>query len=518
MPALTGAIRPETQFPDNFLSPLSDAARRERTVVVLALLVYVVLWTAYGVIAKGSQDVHIDMSEQFMLARELALGYSKHPPLTMLIVRLWFGVFPTTDWAYYLLAATNAALALWIAWRLYAQFLDGEKRVLGLALLTLVPFFNFHALKFNPNTVLMPLWAATTPFFLRSFETRRLLDAALAGCFAALAMYGKYWSVVLLVGLALAALVDPRRANYFRSPAPWITVVCGGLLMAPHLIWLLDNHFAPFSYALLVHGEAGLTSSLTGVVGYLAGSIAYALIPILIVLVFARPNLKALRDMLWPLDLHRRLAVAAFWATLLIPVLVALVGGVRLTSLWSMSAWTLLPVMLLSSPQVTIARKEAARIVAAAAMFPLLMLAAAPAIGFAVHRTGSAADGHASVLAETVDQFWREATETPLKVFGSTDTFTYGVAFYLRAHPAVVHLLERPATPEEEALVARDGVALLCPMTSIICLGAANARAAAVSGAKRKEVEARRSYWGSEGRSERYVVFAIPPAQVPPRQ
>src|ERR1700730_854495 len=161
MPALTGAIRSETQFSDNFLSPLSDAARRERT-VVLALLVYVVLWTAYGVIAKGSQDVHIDMSEQFMLARELALGYSKHPPLTMLIVRLWFGVFPTTDWAYYLLAVPNACVALWIEWRLYAQFLDGEKRVLGLALLTLVPFFNFHALKFNPNTVLMPLWAATT--------------------------------------------------------------------------------------------------------------------------------------------------------------------------------------------------------------------------------------------------------------------------------------------------------------------------------------------------------------------
>ena len=223
MAALTGAIRPETQFPDNLLSPLSDAARRERA-AVLALIVYVVLWTAYGVVAKGSQDIHIDMSEQFTLARELALGYPKHPPLTMLIVRFWFSVFPTTDWAYYLLAATNAALALWIAWRLYAQFLDGEKRVLGLALLTLVPFFNFHALKFNPNTVLMPLWAATTLFFLRSFETRRLLDAALAGFFAALAMYGKYWSVVLLLGLALAAVADPRRADYFRSTAPWITV------------------------------------------------------------------------------------------------------------------------------------------------------------------------------------------------------------------------------------------------------------------------------------------------------
>ena len=59
------------------------------------------------------------------------------------------------------------ALALWIAWRLSADYLDGEKRVAGLALLTLVPFFNFHALKYNVNTVLLPLWAAAAFFFLR---------------------------------------------------------------------------------------------------------------------------------------------------------------------------------------------------------------------------------------------------------------------------------------------------------------------------------------------------------------
>jgi hypothetical protein len=41
--------------------------------------------------------------------------------------------------------------------------------------------------------VLMPLWAATTLWFLRSFETRRPLDAALAGLAAAASMYGKYW-------------------------------------------------------------------------------------------------------------------------------------------------------------------------------------------------------------------------------------------------------------------------------------------------------------------------------------
>src|SRR5262245_46835507 len=143
MSAIADADRPVTRAAERLLDALSHPLRRERH-VGLVLLVYVGIWTLYGVIAKGAQDIHADMSEEFVLARELALGYPKHPPLTMLIVRLWFAVFPAADWAYYLLAMANAALALWIAWRLSARFLTLEKRVLGLALLTFIPFFNFH--------------------------------------------------------------------------------------------------------------------------------------------------------------------------------------------------------------------------------------------------------------------------------------------------------------------------------------------------------------------------------------
>src|SRR4029077_20577891 len=179
--------------------------------VIAVLLGYVALWTLYGVLAKAGQDVHADMSEQVALAREWALGYPKHPPLAMVVVRAWFAVFPAADWAYYLLAMANAGLALWIVWRLAGRFLDGDKRVVGLALLTLVPFFNFHALKFNVNTVLIPIWAATTWWFLRSLQTRSIGYAALAGFAAAISMYGKYWSVVLLAGLVVAALTDRQR-------------------------------------------------------------------------------------------------------------------------------------------------------------------------------------------------------------------------------------------------------------------------------------------------------------------
>src|SRR6266702_666799 len=287
MSAMTQSGRRGLTRIERLFDVLADPARGERTVVAV-LLGYVALWTLYGVIAKGSQDIHADMSEQFALGRELALGYPKHPPLAMAVVRAWFAVFPTADWAYYLLAMVNVGLALWIVWRLTARFLDGEKRVLGLALLTLVPFFNFHGLKFNVNTVLLPLWAATTLWFLRSFETRRVLDTALAGLGAAAAMYGKYWSVFLLLGLGIAALADHRRAAYFRSLAPWVTIAVGALALAPHAAWLIANDFAPFSYAIVLHGTGSLASTIGAALGYLAGSVAYVAVPLLIVAVVAR--------------------------------------------------------------------------------------------------------------------------------------------------------------------------------------------------------------------------------------
>ena len=130
-------------------------------------MAYVAIWTVYGVLAKSSQDVpDADMAEAVAWSRELALGYSEDTRLCRHgWWRHWFAVFPVSDWAFYLLALTIIGIALWTAWHLAGDYLDRDKRVIALAVLMLIPFFNFHALKFNANTVLVPLWAATTPVF-----------------------------------------------------------------------------------------------------------------------------------------------------------------------------------------------------------------------------------------------------------------------------------------------------------------------------------------------------------------
>ncbi len=363
---------------DALRDALTDPAGAERN-IVLTLALYTLLWTIYGTIAKSGQGLHPDMTELFDWSRHLAWGY-KHPPLGAAIVWLWFKVFPVAAWSYYLLAMLMPAIALWIVWRLTADYLDIEKRVFGLALLTLVPFFNFHALKFNVNTVLMPLWAATTWWFLRSYATRSALYAALAGIGAAACMLGKYWSIFLLAGLVVAALVDRRRTIYFRSAAPWITVVAGAIVLAPHVVWLVQHDFASFSYAVGVHGEKPFSETAAAALGYLAGSAGYVAVPVIIALMAARPSRATLADMVWPADRDRRLAAAAFWAPLLLPVAGALASGTDITSLWSMSAWTLLPVLLLSPPAMTIAAADTRRLLAFAVALPLAMVILSPAI------------------------------------------------------------------------------------------------------------------------------------------
>ena len=482
---------------------LIDPARRERAVLV-SLAAYLVLWTIYGTIAKSSQGLHPDMTELIAWSRNLAWGY-KHPPLAALIVRLWFSLFPVAEWSYYLLAMLMPTLALWIVWRLSADYLDIEKRVIGLALLMLVPFFNFHALKFNVNTVLIPAWAATTLWFLRSYKTHSPVYAALAGVGAAACMLGKYWSVFLLAGLAIAALIDKRRAGYFRSAAPWITVAVGFIVIAPHLLWLYRSDFAPFGYAMIVHGGKPFVDTAYAVLGYLAGSLGYVAIPVIVVLAAARPSRATIADMMWPGDTDRRLAAAAFWAPLLLPAVGALASGIEITSLWSMAAWTLLPVLLLSPPAVTLHEIDTRRILAAAVAIPMLMVIASPVIAVVAQRNGpNPASAQSDLLAAQVERAWHEITPQPLRYVGGETDLAFGIIAYASERPRALTDMPQPVAAE----LARSGIVFVCFAEDAGCSSQASAQAAT---GRRIESEIVRNYLSFAGKPQRYTILIVPP-------
>jgi len=377
-----------------------------------------------------------------------------------------------------------------------------------------VPFFNFHALKYNANTVMMPLWAFATWTFLRSFETRKVSWAALAGVAAAAAMLGKYWSVLLLLGLGLAALADRRRAAYFRSPAPFVTIAVGLVALAPHLAWIWAHDFATFAYATSTH-PGTFAEALASGAYYVAGAFAYAGAPIGLALVAVRPSRAALADTLWPATPERRLAYLSFVLPFLLPALAAAATQSVIVSLWGIGGMTLLPVVLFASPRVALMPAMARRIVAVAIAVPVIAVAVSPVISAVILRQGVPNRAtHYRGLALEVERLWHETTGKPLKIVGSYDNLVYGTVFYFADRPTTQEIVSPRLTPwVDDARIARDGIALYCPVGQDDCLRALDARLARNPPARRAEVSVARTYLGYTDAPDRFVVAIVPPAQ-----
>ena len=121
---------------------LVASSRRERTAMIM-LLAYACVWTLYAIISKCTKDLHFDMAEILEWSQELDWGYAKHPPFAPWLVRAWFALVPFTDGTYYLLASIAATVSLWFAWKVAGLYLDPQKRVLGLVMLTWSRFIIF---------------------------------------------------------------------------------------------------------------------------------------------------------------------------------------------------------------------------------------------------------------------------------------------------------------------------------------------------------------------------------------
>lgn len=496
----------------DLVARLEDPERRERTMAGV-LVLYVLLWAIYCTVSTSTQELNTDMTEAAVLARDPSFGYFKHPPMSIWLAGLWFTVFPLQAWAFYLLSMAVAGVGLWAAWRIAERFLPPDKRVVGLALLTFVPFYNFHALKYNANTVMIPFWGLTILWLLRSYETRSTLYAALAGLAAAGAMLSKYWSIFLIAGLALGVLMDSRRGDYFRSWAPWTTIVVGSIALAPHLYWLVQHDFLPFSYALDSQGSRSLAAAILGGVKYLAGASAYAAAAVIVGLVAMRPTRAALRDILFPPPGNRRLAAIVLWAPMVLPILIAVPAGTRLTDLWTMPGLALLPVVLLSSPLTHLAPGWDRRIVTAAVLFPFAAVAASPIVAIAIGLSRPVPVDHRQ-LAEAMQSAWRQTTDRPLRIVAGDADEAYGTAFYLQDTPpsAFPFFSFEWAPYLDEARIEREGLLMVCAIKDTECTAAASARASRSSRSRSIEADVPGGSVVKRGSPQRYVIMTVPPA------
>ncbi len=483
--------------------------------VPLLLVGFVVIWLAFLMIAYVGGDLHSDVLETWTLGRSIEWGYSKHPPLMGWVASAWTSVFSLTNWSFQLMALTNAAIALWAVDLISRRFASADKRIIVLLLLMLLPVYQFHAQRFNANTVLLPTWPIATYCFLRSFETRAIGWAVAAGAAAALAMLGKYYSVFLILGFFVAAICHPQRRAYFASLAPGISILTMVAALGPHIHWLMTTGAKPFVYALARHTGKAFGASLLEALLFILGVALILAIPAAIWALMSVDRFKELSRDVRAMNSGLLLLSLIGAATIVLPAITSIGLGADMPPLWAVQGLFLFVVPMVCGASYRIERfysVNLAAVVVGTALFAVAVVAPVHAYYRNTHPLHEGRNFYA-LAAEELTRRWHQQSDTPVAAVGGDDGLAFAMAFYSPDHPRYE---ERLVLPFTEALprhtTFEHGWAALCYGGDAPCIASMERVAAYAPRSVNTEFVVQSSLLGEPGATQRFTALLVPPA------
>ena len=174
---------------------------------------------------------------------------------------VFFQIFGSQDWAYYLLSQIFIIIAFYYVFKLATEVLGNIKlSLISVLLLESIYFYNFTTPEFNVNVCQLPFWSLVVYYSWKIYETKEIkfIDCFLVGLFAALGFLSKYLFIYLLISVDLFFiwLIFIKKTKKFDFKY-LITAEIFIVLLVPHLIWLYNNEFVTILYGLKRTGLEG---------------------------------------------------------------------------------------------------------------------------------------------------------------------------------------------------------------------------------------------------------------------
>ena len=483
--------------------------------IPLLLIGFIAVWMAFLVIAYIGGDLHSDVLETWTLGRRFEWGYSKHPPLMGWVARAWTSVFPLSNWSFQLLALVNAAFALWTVDLISRRFVKGDKRVIVLLLLMLLPIYQFHAQRFNANAVLLATWPLATYCFLRSFENREIRWAIAAGAAGALAMLGKYYSVFLIGSFFVAALCHPQRRAYFVSSAPWVSAAVMFIALVPHLRWLVETGAPPFAYALARHTGKAFAPSLIEALLFILGIAMILAIPTVTWVLIAGNRLKKFSQDFRTMNPGLLLLFLVSVGTIVFPAITSVGLGAHMPPIWALQGLFLFAILIVCGTSYPIERfysVNLAVLVMGIAAIAVVLAAPLHAYHRNFHPLHEGRNFYQQAVMELTKR-WHEHSDAALAAVGGDEGLAFAAAFYSPDQPVFE---ERLVVPHTEALPRHAsferGWAARCYHGDIGCIASMQRIAARDARFVRTEFEVQSTLLGQPGATQRFTALMVPPS------
>jgi 4-amino-4-deoxy-L-arabinose transferase-like glycosyltransferase len=233
-----------TQMPASGL--IGWIERRPQAAFAAFLALHFTVWTALPTLLYA--NLPLDLIEALTYGREWQLGYDKLPPLPWWLVEIMHRLFGT-DAAYYALAQAVVIVAFAAVWATARPLVGAAGALIAVLIIDGMHYFQYTAVKFNHDVIQLPFWALAGYAFHAALKRGRIGHWLLLGCAIGAALWAKYFVVVLAVPYALFLLLDREARRRLATPGPWLALAVALIVMAPHIVWLVQTDFLPFAYA-----------------------------------------------------------------------------------------------------------------------------------------------------------------------------------------------------------------------------------------------------------------------------
>ena len=319
--------------PEN-LTP-SDLDRRWINAGWLAIVFLFFASFAFGLLKVFPGYVHWDTGEAFLWSTlGFKFEYVKHPPLLAWVIGV-FDIFLPMNWVTLTgIAALNLTIGALAIWRASLLVLDPARGFAALFLYCLSPYHVWHAMKFDHNAILISTWSFLVWAFLCTLRRPNVLSGLWLGLAAALTVYAKFQSIIILSVLGMICLFTSSGRALLKRSSPYLSLVVFLAFIAP----LYFHSESVIGYA------TGYSDPVTFPIQYFEVSLARQSAILLMAGLFL---FLYGRDDSFPLETKKILALLSllpFALTFLMTILVDLRGS----QAWMAPAFVTLPIFLTS--------------------------------------------------------------------------------------------------------------------------------------------------------------------------
>ena len=256
---------------------------------------HLILWTLIPTITNN--NLPLDTIEALAWGSNLDWGFNKHPPASAFFLEIFYQVFGSNDWAYYLLSQIFVITTFFIVFN-FAEKIFNNKilSLISVLLLEGIYFYNFTTPEFNVNVCQLPFWAACVFYSWKLFNNKEidLKDCLWLGLFASIGFLSKYLFIYLLIAIDLLFFYIIFIKKYKKFDFKYlISLEVFIVLLVPHFIWLINNDFVTITYGLARTGleNSNILDHLTYPVTFLIKQIGI-LIPFFIMSFFLIKRFK----------------------------------------------------------------------------------------------------------------------------------------------------------------------------------------------------------------------------------